>query len=323
MRNTLETRLGIFFAIALVAAIIIIEMVGGFDFFKRGYYLQARFNNILELKEGDAVKMAGKQIGRVEQIEFADNKIRVRMKVDTQAPVKTDSRATIKFQGLMGQNYVNIQFGSPNAPKAESGMELATVEQADFSALMAKLDNVAAGVESMTKSMGGENFSNLLGPFTDFLKENKDRLGSVIRNMQTISGQIAEGKGTVGRLINEDGLYQSAMTTVTNLNDATTDIKAVIAQAKTTVNQVNEGQGTLGKLLKDEALYKETTTAMTNLREIMEKVNRGQGSAGKIVNDDNLYKNARMTLQKLDKATEGLEDQGPLSVLGIAIGGLF
>jgi len=44
---------------------------------------------------------------------------------------------------------------------------------------------------------------------------------------------------------------------------------------------------------------------------------------GKFVNDDSLFKNAKMTLQKLDKATEGLEDQGPLSVLGIAVNSLF
>ena len=62
---------------------------------------------------------------------------------------------------------------------------------------------------------------------------------------------------------------------------------------------------------------------MANLREIMEKINKGQGSVGKLVNDDSLFKNAKMTLQKLDKATEGLEDQGPLSILGIAVQNLF
>jgi hypothetical protein len=34
-------------------------------------------------------------------------------------------------------------------------------------------------------------------------------------------------------------------------------------------------------------------------------------------------RNIKMTLQKLDKATEGLEDQGPLSVLGIVVNNLF
>jgi phospholipid/cholesterol/gamma-HCH transport system substrate-binding protein len=79
----------------------------------------------------------------------------------------------------------------------------------------------------------------------------------------------------------------------------------------------------VGKLLHDEALYKETTAAATNLREILEKINQGQGTVGKIVNNNELYNNAKLTLQKLDQATEGLEDQGPLSVLGSAVSKLF
>ena len=62
---------------------------------------------------------------------------------------------------------------------------------------------------------------------------------------------------------------------------------------------------------------------MTNLKEIFQKINQGQGSVGKFVNDDSFYKNVKLSLQKLDKATEGLEDQGPLSVLGIAVNSLF
>ena len=33
--------------------------------------------------------------------------------------------------------------------------------------------------------------------------------------------------------------------------------------------------------------------------------------------------NAKLTLQKVEKATESLEDQGPLTVLGTIIGSLF
>ncbi len=326
MRNTLETRLGIFFALALIALIFIIEMVGGLDFFKRGYTLQSRFSSVHELKVGDPVKMAGVQIGRVEMIDFDQEKVVVTMKINRRnAQIKTDSTATIKFLGLMGQNYVSISFGTPGAPKAgETGnTQLTAVEQPDLSTLLSKLDTAATGVEDMTKKMGGDNFSNLLGPLTDFIKENKDRFNAIVSNAQTISAQVAQGKGTVGKLINDDTLYNSALGVVTNLNDTATDAKGVVDGAKTIVAGINEGKGTLGKLTKDETLYKETTTAMTNLREIFEKVNRGQGSVGKLVNDEALYKNAKVTLQKLDKATEGIEDQGPLSVLGIAAGKLF
>jgi phospholipid/cholesterol/gamma-HCH transport system substrate-binding protein len=56
---------------------------------------------------------------------------------------------------------------------------------------------------------------------------------------------------------------------------------------------------------------------MTNLNSILQKVNQGDGTVGKLVNNKEFYNNAKLSLQKLDKAADGLEDTGPLSVLGI------
>jgi len=178
-------------------------------------------------------------------------------------------------------------------------------------------------VENLTKSFTGEKIDNLLGPFTDFMKANQGPLTATIANINAVTRQVAEGKGTVGKLIFEDALYQSALVTITNLQDAAAEIRTTVADARKVVDQVNAGQGTVGKLLKDETLYRETTASMTNLREILQRVNQGQGSVGKILNDQELYNNAKLTLQKLDKATEGLEDQGPLSVIGILVGHFF
>jgi phospholipid/cholesterol/gamma-HCH transport system substrate-binding protein len=323
MRNTLETRLGLFVALAFVAAVIILEMVGSLDLFHRGYHLRARFNNVQELKEGDPVRMAGVDIGKVEKIDFADTKVEVTLKVRNTAKVRTDSKATIRFVGLLGQNYLSLSFGTPTAPSATPDTLLESIEQPDLSAILAKIDTVATGVEGLTKSFNGESINNLLGPFTDFLKENNPKLTAILGNMQTISSQIAQGNGTVGKLINDPELYHLAVGAVTNLNATADQIKLAVSDARHVVDQVNQGQGTVGRLVKDDSLFREGTNAMTNLREIFEKINRGQGSVGKLVNDETLYRNVRMTLQKVDKATEGLEDQGPLSVLGIAVGNLF
>ena len=330
MKNTLETRLGVFFALALIAGVVLVELAGGFNFFKQGVRIRARFNTVQELQKGDPVRMAGVEIGRVENIKLVENKVEVTVKVSKDAEIKTDSKATVKFTGLMGQNFVSISFGAPTAPKISDGAELETTEQADLSSIMTKLDNVATGVEGLAKNLGGDNLNNLLGPFVDFMKQNNPRLTTILLNMQTLSSQIAEGKGTVGKLIADETLYSSAVNAVTNLNHTAQDIQTLVADAKTAVNQtkdminnVNAGKGTLGMLTKDEALYRETTTAMGNLREIFEKINQGHGSAGKLVNDESLYKNVKMTLQKVEKATESLEDQGPLTVLGTIIGSLF
>lgn len=325
MRNTLETRLGIFVALTLLAAVMVLELAGGFERFTQGYRLRALFANVQDLKEGDRVKMAGVDIGRVERIglDTTNNKVMVTLNLKKDAAVKSDSVATIKFTGLMGQNYVAIDFGSASAPRLAEDQLITTQDTPDIGEMLAKMDAVAGGVENLTKSFTGDKIDNLLGPLTDFLKANSGPLTMTIANISSISRQIADGKGTVGKLIAEQALYDSALTTVTNLQEATTDIRSTLTDARKAVTQINSGEGTIGKLIHDETLYKEASASMTQLREALQKVNMGQGSVGRLLNDPGLYNNAKLTLQKLDKATEGLEDQGPLSVMGILVNNLF
>lgn len=323
MKNSLESKLGMFAALAVGAAFVIIEMLGGPEHFMRGYRLYAMFNNVQELKVGDRVKMAGVEEGRVEKIQLENDKARVTLKMKRDAQVKTDSTATVKFTGLMGQNFVSLDFGTPDAPLAKDGAVLNSKEQPDLSVVMEKIDNVASGVQNLTKSFSGLKIDELLGPFIDFMKDNRAPLTATISNINSVTHQVAAGEGTVGKLIYDQALYNSTLDTVSNLQATLTDARATVADARNIIAQVNSGQGTAGKLIKDDKLYNETTASMTNLKEILQKINQGQGSVGKLINDQEFYKNAKLTLQKLDKATEGLEDQGPLSVLGIAVNSLL
>jgi phospholipid/cholesterol/gamma-HCH transport system substrate-binding protein len=310
MKNSLETKLGVFAILAVLAAWAIMETLGGMEMLHGGYRVNALFNTAQELKVGDNVKMAGVEIGRVEKIALEDGKVRVTMKLHTGAVVKTDSKAVIKFSGLMGQNFVSIGFGSESAPAAIDGAILVTEEQPDLNAVMAKLNDAADGIKRFGDAFSGDKISNLVGPLVDFVKQNSGNISGAISNIDNITGQIASGQGTVGRMIYTDQLYDSALGTVTNLQDAVTEVRSV-------VNGVSNGQGTLGKLVTDETLYNATTASMTNLNQILLRINQGQGTIGKLVNDQEFYKNAKLTLQKVDKAADSLEDQGPLSVIGI------
>ncbi len=156
MKNTLETRIGLFVALAVLAAAIILERVGTFESLQRGKHVNALFADIQDLKIGDRVKMAGVDVGRVQAIQLTNNKVLVAMKVRTAAGVKTDSIATIKFTGLLGQNFVAVDFGSTtNRVLLGDNQFIATAEQADLNAIMQKVDNVASGVENLTKSFTG------------------------------------------------------------------------------------------------------------------------------------------------------------------------
>lgn len=350
MKGSLETRLGVFFALAAVAAVLLIELSGGVDIFKKSYQLHADFKDIMQLKEGDPVKMAGVPIGRVKSFDFVEDKVRVTLLINEGRSVRTDSVAGIRSSGLVGANFIDISMGTaPNTFTA--GGVLETEEATDINAIMKKLGNVASGIENITRSFSGDSIQNILGPMTDFLKQNNPKITAILGDLQVVSSNMVSGHGTLGKFMTDESFYASSQATMTNLNLAVTearatltdardslarvtrtfdearsifdDLKLTLQGARETIDQVNNGQGTLGRLLKDDKLYNETTVAMTNLREIFEKINQGKGSAGALVNDPDLYRNAKMTLQKLDKATEGLEDTGPLNILGTAVNQLF
>ncbi len=54
MKNSLETRLGLFAVLVIFAALFIIETLNGVGFFQRGYHLSALFDSVQELKPGDS-----------------------------------------------------------------------------------------------------------------------------------------------------------------------------------------------------------------------------------------------------------------------------
>lgn len=323
MKNTLETRVGVFVALIALAAVLIIEILGGIGHFRKGVHVFAHFQSAQELKIGDRVRLAGVDIGKVTAIELTNRTARVTLEIDRKAGVTTDSIATINFAGLVGQNFVSISFGSVGAPLIESGSVLSTVEQPTFASMMAKLDNAVAGVENLTKSFAGDKIDNLFGPITDFLRQNQEPLSASFVNLSNITSRIAAGEGTVGKLIYDNELHDTALASLTDMQRVVADAEVALADARVVISDVRAGKGTVGLLLQDPSLYGETSESMRNLKEILQKVNRGEGSVGQLVNEKEFYDNAKLALQKLEKSVESLEDTGPLSVLGLAIGNLF
>ena len=330
MKNSLETRLGMFFAVVVIAVFLIFELVGGGALFRRGQDFKVLFATVKDLKVGDPVRLAGVPVGRVKAVGLRDNRVEVTLRLDDGAPVRTDSVASVQFTGLMGQNFIALTFGTEKAPLASPGTILQSREQADLGDLMTRLDSVASGVEGLTKSFSGEEISKLFGPLTDFMKQNQSNITATIANVTLVTTEMAEGRGTLGKLARDPTLYNEAVVAITNISQTVAnakpladDARAMVADLRKIVSNLEQGKGTFGKLMTDDALFTESTAAMTNFRQIMEKINQGKGSVGELVNDNAFLKNIKLTLQKVDKATESLEDAGPLSIMGNVITTLF
>ncbi|MCD8534047.1 MAG: MlaD family protein [Verrucomicrobia bacterium] len=337
MKGSLETRIGLFVALAMIAGVLAIELAGELNFMKKGFSLRSYFDSAGDLKEGDPVKLGGIPVGSVSRIGWSDQqpgKVEVVLQIEKGAPIKTDSTAEIRFQGLLGSQFVSLSFGSAAAPLADENAVLTSKYLPDLGDLMERMESVAGGVENMTKSFSGDSFGDLLAPLADFVKENTPRLTRTLENVEKVSFTISNGEGTMGKLIMQDSLFTETMDLVkslestfdktgNNLDLALSEARETLKDARSVMQDVKNGEGTLGQLMTQKKLYHEMEKSMTNLREILEKINQGNGSVGQLVNDQVFFNNLKLTLQKIEKATETLEDTGPLNVINTIAGRLF
>ncbi len=316
-----EVKVGIFFFVSLAILLVIFEFVAGIPLFTKEYFLKTYFKSIGELNKDNPVKLNGVEVGKVSDIKIVNGKIEVTFRVKNGTPIKTDSVASIKLTSFVGISYVNLSFGSPQAPIAPPGSVLPSQEPAD-------LNDILSRVESTVNS------------FQSVFTENKDKINSVLGSLDTVLSQAASGRGTIGKLLKDDSLYNQAKDTLASLNQVSNSInngkgtlgklvkdetlynntKETMANLGQLAKKMNNSQGTFGKLLNDQTLYDRATEATTSLNSVLKKIDRGQGTFGKLVNDDSLYRDAKNTVKQVQKGVEAQEDLAPLQTLSTAFG---
>ena len=202
-------RLGAFIIAALTILVAGIFMIGGKQYlFTSTYRLNAQFGSVVGLDSGAEVRVGGVQSGSVRSVELPSkptDKITVRMDLDrsTQNIIKQDSIATIETEGLLGNEYVAISFGSAKGANVMDGGTIGSEPPLEMSDLIKKADAI--------------------------LNSSQTALSNVTKttaNLSSISAKIDDGRGTVGALVNDKAIYTHLDQTTTGLNDTVTKAEA-------------------------------------------------------------------------------------------------
>lgn len=144
-------RIGILIVASLLILAAGVFLIGDNRFlFRRTYLLCAEFQNVAGLNNGADVRVGGIHLGTVEQISLPDGpngRLTVQMKMadPTKKLIRKDSVATIKTEGLLGNKYIEISFGSDKAPEVESGDSIKGESPVDFSDAALAAMNQAKG----------------------------------------------------------------------------------------------------------------------------------------------------------------------------------
>ena len=156
MKNNSRTLvLGIFIVVALLMLAVGVFLIGDKEFmFSSTYRLSADFQNVAGLNEGADVRVGGLREGTVEKMNLPTppaTKVTVVMKMHdpTKNIIRKDSVAVIKTEGLLGNKYLEISFGSKTAGTVADGDVIRgepTVDVADVANALAMQTKTALAV---------------------------------------------------------------------------------------------------------------------------------------------------------------------------------
>lgn len=94
---TVEKKVGIFFIVAVLIMVLLLESVEDKPFFRKEYPLRTYFRSVSGLDQGDAVRLASVKVGEIKDIKIVGNKVEVLMSIDKGVPVRADSQAAVKM----------------------------------------------------------------------------------------------------------------------------------------------------------------------------------------------------------------------------------
>ena len=287
----------------------------------RSYTLKAPFKNLKQLTPGDDVRMAGVKIGTVQTTHLEAGRAVALLLIENAYTVPSDVEATIATTGLLGSNFVSLSLGSRQVPPLPEGATLKTVPSADLNTVLTELSMASKQLKRFLGGSGG-GYDTFFTKLNAILDDNHKRIETTLENFQTVSQRLVDGKGTLGKLINEDESYETIRVAAKNVSKAADNANALMTEVRAFVSDIKESKS-VGTLLTSDQLAKDLEETVANFRAFSEKLNSEEGTLGKLISDDSLYREVQTVLKKAERTLDGVSEAGPLTAVGVAANALF
>ena len=260
------------------------------------FEVSAGFAEISGLQTGAVVRVSGMDAGEVTAIRVPLSpsgrfQVRMRVREDLRQLVRADSVASIQTDGIVGNRFVQIQTGSEQAPVVTNGGAIPSREPFEFADLLERGSETIGHVNTIIVRLQAD-LHELMGTVGDTARHANDMIGTVSADVEAISrtgkrisedtSRIVEGiragRGTVGKLVNDDELYNRIVAIARQGEEAVQHTREAAAGARAAVATFHGGLSADGPMLSMVTDLRHTIAstrdAMSDLAENTEALKR-------------------------------------------------
>jgi len=303
MRSTGNRRaviVGIFIFLGLAIFIWTVLTLGSQkNTFQKSITVKTYFQNVNGLQKGNNVWFSGVKVGTIEDVALIGNgKVQVIMNIDEKAVtyIHKNAKAKLSTDGLIGNKIIEIYDGSSQAPAISNGDVLNNQELLSTDQMMATLS------------------------------KNNDNLLAITANLKVISNKMAEGEGSVGKLLNDETFADALIKTVETLHSASANLQQLSSNVSHYTARLNDTGTLANNLVTDTVIFSKLRSTVGQLQEVANKsnevisslqgaantVNEGlkntNAPAGMLLGDEKTAGSLKITMQNLQSASIKLND---------------
>jgi phospholipid/cholesterol/gamma-HCH transport system substrate-binding protein len=291
--NAVLTGIFVIAGIAILLAGVFI--IGGKDkSFKKNVTGNAVFTDVNGLAKGSNVWYAGVKIGVVKKVSFVEHGVLVSFSIeeDVQQKIRKDTKVKLATDGLIGNKILVLYGGSDGSPEIESGNTL-TVEN-------------VTGTEEMMATLQGNN-KNLL---------------EITNNLKAVTKMLAEGKGTIGKLLTDQTIGNSLQAAMTSLNKAGNSAQVLTSNLGDFSKKLNNKGYFLNDIATDTTIMASLKSTVAQLNQVSlsanamvenlntttSKLTSKKAAVGVLLNDETAAANIQNTLANLQDGSKKLDE---------------
>jgi phospholipid/cholesterol/gamma-HCH transport system substrate-binding protein len=244
-----EKVVGTFIIIIAALLLAAVVMIGrGQGLFKKYVIYYTTFNESYNLQTNAAVKLFKTDIGKVKQITLAKDRVSVKLAIleEYATRIRVDSVASVESPTFIGDEYVSIKPGRPDAPLIQAKGEIKSIEKRSISDFMGEFE-----LEKTSKML--IQALQDLSEIAQALRDPEGPLFSALNNMNRILGDIEAGKGTLGSLLKSRELMDSTLVRLDQAGGILSSLDQAAAQTPETMTLVNSNLTTLSQIGDDVA----------------------------------------------------------------------
>jgi phospholipid/cholesterol/gamma-HCH transport system substrate-binding protein len=269
--------------------------------------IKVRFDDVAGLEKRSAVRVAGVRKGQVTDIDVQNGKATVTMEIEEDVPLYENASARVANLGLLGEKYIEIDPGAPQAgPLRGEMLHTEGAQPASIDDVTTQVSKIAEDVKAITASLrsvmagpaGQERLEDIVEnvrAITDQVREliavNRTNVDATLVNMRAITADlrteiprlaasIERAANNIGGTVGEN--REDVRKVVENLRTLSADLRTTTENLNAITGQMKSGEGTVGKLLYSEEAHNRLTSALGSVESGVNELRNTLGRVGKM-----------------------------------------